>query len=233
MILRYTIEAERLWHNYMTRSECYFMEHEKCENRKRTDVLGVGFDNVTMDEAVANAVGRIDSRGALMRHAEPRDRLGCAERADLSKRLTARRWFCRTLRVVYAARIFGRPLIGKVAGIDFASVLMKNWPHTRKAFICSRETGVAESAAETLKRRYRDSSLRCGEVFKDDGPVIDDINRRSRFSAGLSRRAEAGLLDGVNVGKLDVDSWRAGGSLTFRGTDRRPRRPGSSCFECC
>ena len=146
----------------------------------RTDVLGVAFDNVTMDEAVDRALAMLEEEGPhlvvtpnpeiVQRAAKDPEFAGILSKADLV--------IPDGIGVVYAAKILGRPLKGRVPGIDFASKLLERAAGTGKGlFLLGAAPGVAEQAAVNLRAAYPGLTV-CGThdgYFKEDGPVIDAI----------------------------------------------------------
>ena len=82
----------------------------------RTDVLGVAFDNVTMDEAVDRALAMLEEEGPhlvvtpnpeiVQRAAKDPEFAGILSKADLV--------IPDGIGVVYAAKILGRPLKGQI-----------------------------------------------------------------------------------------------------------------------
>jgi N-acetylglucosaminyldiphosphoundecaprenol N-acetyl-beta-D-mannosaminyltransferase len=205
------------------------MEPGVREERMRTDILGVGFDDLTMDEAVAAASECIDSRrGAYVVTPNPEIVWLCRKEPGLRRALDGAALVLPDgIGVVYAARILGRPLKGKVAGIDFAAGLMKELAVSGKSvYLLGAKPGVAEAAAETLKERYK-GLLIAGTAdgyFKDDGPVIDDINgKKPDFLMVCLGAPKQEHWMAENAGKLDVGLMAGlGGSLdVFAGTVRR------------
>ena len=80
--------------------------------------------------------------------------------------------------VTYAAKILGRPLKGRVPGIDFAARLM-TWmgAHGKRLFLLGAKPGVAEQAALRLLADYP-GLIVCGThdgYFQEDQPVVDEI----------------------------------------------------------
>ena len=148
----------------------------------RTDVLGVAFDNVTLDEAVDRALAMLEEDGPHMvatpnpemvqRAKKDREFAGILSQAELV--------IPDGVGVVHAAKILGRPLKGRVPGIDFASALMGRMAGTgRRLYLLGAAPGVAEQAAVNLRAAYPGLVV-CGArdgYFQDDGPVIEDIRR--------------------------------------------------------
>ena len=155
----------------------------------KTDILGVGIDNLTLSESVDAGAALMDGEGfhyvvtpnpefilAAKKNEEFRTVLN---NADLA--------LADGIGVVYAARILGRPLKGKVPGIDFAQGLLARMAQSGKSlFLLGAKPGVAEQAAENLRRRYPGLQI-CGThdgYFKEDAPVIAAI-RESGADAAL------------------------------------------------
>lgn len=188
----------------------------------RTDVLGVAFDNVTMDEAVDRALAMLEENGPhlvvtpnpeiVQRAAKDPEFAGILSKADLV--------IPDGIGVVYAAKILGRPLKGRVPGIDFASALLERAAGTgRRLFLLGAAPGVAEQAAVNLRAAYPGLAV-CGThdgYFKEDGPVVDAIResgadivfvclgfpKQEKWIAAHGEAAEARLYIGLG-GSLDV-----------------------------
>lgn len=188
----------------------------------RTDVLGVAFDNVTMDEAVDWALAMLEEDGPhlvvtpnpeiVQRAAKDPEFAGILSKADLV--------IPDGIGVVYAAKILGRPLKGRVPGIDFASALLERAAGTgRRLFLLGAAPGVAEQAAVNLRAAYPGLAV-CGThdgYFKEDGPVVDAIResgadivfvclgfpKQEKWIAAHGEAAGARLYIGLG-GSLDV-----------------------------
>lgn len=146
----------------------------------RTDVLGVGFDDLTLEEAAAAGASLVEAEG-FHYAVTPNPEFLLAARKDPP--------FCQALGeadlvladgvgVVYAAKLLGRPLKGRVPGIEFAQKLM-SWmaAHGKRLFLLGAKPGVAELAAANLRDRYPGLIL-CGThdgYFKEDEPVVQAI----------------------------------------------------------
>jgi N-acetylglucosaminyldiphosphoundecaprenol N-acetyl-beta-D-mannosaminyltransferase len=188
----------------------------------RTDVLGVGFDDVTIDEAVLLALDRINNRrGAYVVTPNPEIVWQCRKDPALKKAVEGAALVLPDgIGIVYGARILGRPLKGKVAGIDFASKLMQALAGSGKSvFLFGAKPGVAEQAAENLQNTYKGLVVAgtADGYFKDDGPVIDWINtakpdflmvclgagKQESWMASNEEKLDVGLMAGLG-GSLDV-----------------------------
>lgn len=146
----------------------------------RTDILGVGFDDLTLEEAAAAGAALVEAQG-FHYAVTPNPEFLLAARKDQPFRqalLDADLVLADGVGVVYSAKLLGRPLKGRVPGIEFAQALM-GWmaKHGKRLFLLGAKPGVAELAAANLRDRYPGLIL-CGThdgYFKEDGPVVQAI----------------------------------------------------------
>lgn len=192
----------------------------------RTDVLGVAFDDVTLDEAVDRALAMLEEDGPHMvatpnpeivqRAQKDLEFAGILAQADLV--------IPDGVGVVYAAKILGRPLKGRVPGIDFASALMGRMAGTgRRLYLLGAAPGVAEQAAVNLRAKYPGLVV-CGAhdgFFQDDASPAAAIKaaradvvfvclgfpKQEKWIAAHGREAGARLYVGLG-GSLDVFAGR-------------------------
>ena len=188
----------------------------------RTDVLGVGFDDLTIQEAVLSAGECIKShRGAYIVTPNPEIVWLCRTEPALRETIAGAHLVLPDgIGVVYGAKILGRPLGGKVAGIDFATLLMQVLAGEGKSiFLLGAKPGVAEKAAERLKEEYQGLVIAgtADGYFKDDGPIIERINaakpdfllvclgapKQEYWMASNRDKLDVGLMAGLG-GSLDV-----------------------------
>lgn len=148
----------------------------------RTDVLGVGFDNLTLEEAAAAGAALVEADGFHYAVTpNPEFILAARKDPDFSRVLgKADLVLADGVGVIHSAKILGRPLKGKVPGIDFAQRLIA-WmaAHGKRLFLLGAKPGVAELAAANLKDKYP-GLIVCGThdgYFKEDGPVVEAIRQ--------------------------------------------------------
>ena len=153
----------------------------------RTDVLGVAFDNVTLEEAVDRGMALLDEEEPhLVATPNPEIVQIAGKDPEFAKILAdASLVLADGVGVIHAAKILGRPLKGRVPGIEFASALMERMAKTgRRLYLLGAKPGVAEMAAANLQAKYPGLVI-CGThdgYFKEDGPVAQAI-RDSRAEA--------------------------------------------------
>ena len=149
----------------------------------RIDVMGVPFDNVTMDEALETALSLLD-------------RPGCADCVTPNSEIVYEAMSDEALRqalagadlilpdgagIVLGAKILGTPVKEKVAGIEFGTHLMERLAGTGKTFFfLGGKPGVAETAAEKMREKIPGLAI-CGThdgYFQEEAPVIAEINEK-------------------------------------------------------
>lgn len=147
----------------------------------RIDVMGVQFDNVTMDEALEKAKVLLDSQEASY----------CVTpNAEIVYEAMHDEEFCTLLNgaalvlpdgagTVLGAKLLGTPLKQKVAGIDFAANLLGVLEESsKKLYLLGSKPGIGELAAEKMLQKHPKLQI-CGIAdgyFKDEGPVVEKIN---------------------------------------------------------
>ena len=146
----------------------------------RIDVLGIGFDNVTVEEAVA--VGMELLRGETVSYVvTPNPEIVEVCRQDpaaMDAVCGAALVLPDGIGVVKGATILGTPLKGRAPGIEFAAGLMERMAESgHSLFLLGAKPGVAEMAAEKLAERY--PGLRIAGThdgyFKEDASVVEKI----------------------------------------------------------
>ena len=150
----------------------------------RIDVLGVGFDNLTMAEAVERGMELVRSPGAhYVVTPNPEIVEVCREDSGARSAVNGADLVLPDgVGVIKGAAMLGTPLKEKTPGIEFASHLMGKLAEEGKSlYLLGAKPGVAETAAEKLAAAH--PGLRIAGThdgyFKEDGPVVEAI-RRSR-----------------------------------------------------
>ena len=146
----------------------------------RTDILGVGFDNLTLEEAAQAAADLIEGEGFHYAVTPNPEFLRLAKKDGEFRAVLngAGLVLPDGVGVTYAAKLLGCPLKGKVPGIDFAARLMA-WlaGEGKRLFLLGAKPGVAEQAALNLLAAYP-GLIVCGThdgYFQDSAPVVDEI----------------------------------------------------------
>ena len=147
----------------------------------KTDVLGVKYDNVTMEEALE--IGRQLLQGEKAAYC-------VTPNAEMAYEALHDAEFCALLNgadlvlpdgagVVLGAKILKTPLRQKVAGIEFAQNLLPILEETgAKLYLLGSKPGVAELAAEKMLQKHPDLKI-CGMqdgYFQDEDAVVRQVN---------------------------------------------------------
>lgn len=188
----------------------------------RTDVLGVGFDNVTKAEAVERALALIDAReGRYVVTPNPEIVMLARENPALKEALAGADIVLPDgAGIIKGAAILGRPMKEKVPGIDFAcGVMARLAERGGSVYLFGAKPGVAEAAAETLRTKFPGLVISgtSDGYFSDDGPIIEKIKdaapdlllvclgapKQELWMARMSGKLPVGLMVGLG-GSLDV-----------------------------
>ena len=184
--------------------------------------MGVGFDDLTLEEAVA-AGEKLAQGPGFSYVVTPNPEIVDLARADAGYRDLlngAGLVLPDGIGVVYAAKLLGRPLKGRVPGIDFATGLLDRLAKNGgKLFLLGAKPGVAEQAAARLKAAHPGLVI-CGVndgYFKDSAPVVEKIKeaaadvvfvclgapKQEKWMAQYGPETGAHLMAGLG-GALDV-----------------------------
>lgn len=147
----------------------------------KTEVLGVQYDNVTMEEALGIARGILAGEETVY----------CVTpNAEMAYDALKDPGFCALLNgaglvlpdgagVVLAAKLLRTPLKQKVAGVEFAQQLLGLLEETGgRLYLLGSKPGVAEMAAERMLERHPRLCI-CGMAdgyFKDEAEAVAKIN---------------------------------------------------------
>lgn len=219
----------------------------------KIDVLGVAFDNLTMDEAVERAWTVMNERRAAY-VVTPNPEIVMRCRADAEAKAAvdgAALTIPDGIGVIYGARMLNTPLKEKIPGIDFTSKLLERMAgEGRCVFLFGSKPGVAEAAAERLRAQY--PGLRVAGTndgyFTDDAPIVEKINaaapdlllvclgapKQEKWMHARAPQLDVGLMIGAG-GSLDVfagtaerapEGWRKAGLEWLYRLLREPSRIG-------
>lgn len=219
----------------------------------RIDVLGVSFDDLTMDEAVEIALGFMQERRACYA-CTPNPEIVMAAKGDAALRAAlsgAELVLADGVGITKAAAMLGTPLKSRVPGIDFASnVISRLAERGGSVYLLGAKPLVAEAAAEKLTQTYPGIVIAGTNdgYFTDDAPVIEKINAASpdflmvclgspKQELWMSANAgwlSCGLMAGLG-GSLDVlagnvqrapETWRRLGLEWLYRVIKEPKRLG-------
>ena len=146
----------------------------------RISVLGVGFDNVTLDEAAQRGMALLRQEGTH-RVVTPNPEIVelCRERPEVAEAVNSADLVLPDgIGVIRGAALLGTPLKERTPGIEFAALLMERMAaEGRSLFLLGAKPHVAEQAAEKLMERYPGLKIAGTHdgYFQDSGPVAAEI----------------------------------------------------------
>ncbi|MGI5935378.1 MAG: WecB/TagA/CpsF family glycosyltransferase [Oscillospiraceae bacterium] len=220
----------------------------------RTEVLGVGFDSLTMEEAVDRAFSIIKegrgSKAAYVVTPNPEIVWLCRSEPELKSAIDGAALVLPDgIGIIHGARILGTPLKKKVSGIDFVQALMGRMAaEGMSVFLLGAKEGVARQAAKRLKELFPGLVIAGTHhgYFSDDEPIINIINearpdlllvclgapKQEYWMRNNAGKLKVGLMAGLG-GTLDVfagkvrrapDSWQKLGLEWLYRLIQEPRR---------
>lgn len=192
----------------------------------RTEVLGVGFDNINMEQALDRGMELIAEGGSHLVVTPNAEIVQIARKDPEFMEIIGKADLVIPdgIGVVYASKILGRPIGARLPGCDYAAGLMERMAKSgHKLFLLGAKPGVAEEAAAKLTEAYPGLSV-CGThdgYFKEDGPVAEEIRqagadvvfvclgapKQEKWIAKNGAATGASLLIGLG-GSLDVFAGR-------------------------
>ena len=148
----------------------------------RVDVLGVGFDNLTLEEAAERGMELLRAEGPHYVVTPNPEIVGvCRENPAAREAVNGAALVLPDgIGVIKGAAMLGTPLKERVPGIEFAARLLERMAgEGMSLYLLGAKPGVAETAAERLREQY--PGLRIAGVhdgyFQEDAPVVEDIRR--------------------------------------------------------
>ena len=188
----------------------------------RVNILGIGFDNVTMAEAVARGEELLRGGGThYVVTPNPEIVEACRENAAARDAVNGADLVLPDgIGVIYGARMLRTPLKERVPGIEFGTSLLSTCARTGKSvYLLGAKPGVAECAAEKLRQRFPGLRIAGTEngYFADDAAAAEGIRssgadmaliclgapKQELFMARYGAATGATLLLGLG-GSLDV-----------------------------
>ncbi len=147
----------------------------------RIDVMGIGFDNVTMPEAIEAAKTLLETPVASY-CVTPNAEIAYESLHDSNLRQIlngADLVLPDGSGIVLGAKILGTPLKQKVAGVDFADALLEVLAQTGQGlYLLGSKPGIAQQAAQKMVEKHpglQIAGMHDG-YFQEEGPVLDAIN---------------------------------------------------------
>ena len=195
----------------------------------RINILGVGFDSMSKDEAVKFALQIIEQRrGGYMVTPNPEIVMESWKTPELKTAVTeADLVIPDGVGIIHAANILKTPLKERLPGIDVTTSILECMARDGKSvFLLGAKPGVAEKAAEAMKKQFPGLVI-CGTqdgYFKDDAPVIEMINEaKPDFLLVCLGAPKQEIWMASNAGKLNVGFMGGlGGTLdVFAGVTKR------------
>ena len=185
----------------------------------RVDILGVQFDALTLDEAVLAAEAL--PRGSRVVTPNPEIVMAARSDPELMEIINSSGLVTADgIGIIYAAKLLGRKLPGRVTGIGLVSSLFERMAKRGgSVYLFGAKPGVAEKAGEKIVSEYPGINVAGTHdgYFSDDVEIIEDINRarpdlllvclgapkQEKWMAARSGVVDAGLMMGLG-GVLDV-----------------------------
>ncbi len=193
----------------------------------RIDILGVGFDPVTPQEALDRVTGMVDrGEGGYVVTPNPEIVYACREDPALQALMDGAALVVPDgIGVIHAARILRTPLPARVPGIELGEQLCAYMAKTgRRLYLLGAKPGVAEKAAAKLQSIYPGLVIAGTHdgYFSDDAPVAEAMAaaapdaafvcmgfpRQERFMAAHAALLPRCVMLGLG-GSLDVFAGEA------------------------
>lgn len=146
----------------------------------RIDILGVGFDNVTMAEALARGEEFLLSNTThYVVTPNPEIVETCRENEEANRAVNGADLVLPDgIGVIYGAKILHTPLRERVPGIEFGTAMIEKCAKLGKSvYLLGAKPGVAEAAAENLKEKFPGLVIAGTHdgYFKEDAPIAEEV----------------------------------------------------------
>ena len=148
----------------------------------RIDVLGVGFDNITMEEAVERGMALMRGEGAhYVVTPNPEIVEVCRENEAARAAVNGAALVLPDgIGVIKGAAMLGTPLKERTPGVEFGDHIVERMAgEGLSLYLLGAKPGVAEKAAENLRGKYPGLVIAGTHdgYFQEDTPVVEDIRR--------------------------------------------------------
>ena len=148
----------------------------------RIDVLGVGFDNITMTEAVDRAVELAGSQGThYVVTPNPEIVEICRENPEAKTAVNGAALVLPDgIGVIKGAAMQGTPLKERVPGVEFGEALLERMAEKGLSlYLLGSKPGTPELARDKLTERFPGLKVVGTHhgYFQEDGPVVEDIRK--------------------------------------------------------
>lgn len=151
------------------------------ETAPKIRVLNIDFDNITLEDAVRRVMAYTQAgKTAVVVTPNPEISEQCSHDPVLLQTVqSADMALPDGIGVIYASRILGRPLRGRVTGYDLSHALLPELAHAgKRLYLLGAKPGIAEAAAEKM-RALTPGLMICGThdgYFTDDDEAVEAIN---------------------------------------------------------
>ena len=188
----------------------------------RIDILGVGFDCVTMSEALTRGEELLCGEGThYVVTPNPEIVETCRKNAEANRAVNGAALVLPDgIGVIYGAKMLGTPLKERVPGIEFGTAMLERCAALGKTvYLLGAKPGVAEAAAENLKKKLPGLQIAGTHdgYFRDDAAVAGEIRasgadmalvclgapKQELFMADYGKATGCSLLMGLG-GSLDI-----------------------------
>ena len=194
----------------------------------RIPVLGVGFDNLTCEEALARCLEIAEHAKGYVVTPNPEIVYRCRKDPVANRVVNGGSLVIPDgIGVIYGAKILGTPIKARIPGIDLACALMQQMNQSGlKLFLLGAKPGIAQKAADNLRITYPNLQIvgTHDGYFQDDTPVIQAINAvKTGRAFCLPRFAAPRTMDKRSFGGTGrpfvyVSGWFSGCFFRHRGT---------------
>lgn len=195
----------------------------------KVSILGVAIDNLDIKEAVAEIEGCVrKGEPVLIVTANPEIIMLARQDKEFSRCLERARMITADgIGVVIAARLLGRPLKQRVAGIDLVTALFAVGAEKGLTFyFVGAKPGVAEKAARKVRSDYQGIQIIGVHhgYFRDDSELLRDIAAKKPdillAALGMGKQ-EKWILDRVSEAGVPVSIGVGGSFDVFAGEAKR------------